>query len=186
MGMLMQMRKGNYTNKDAVENGIRYITRTRENEWRGEELIKWGGAGIGYYTSPELAILQFCGVQKVNGIEARGGRRLFHEVFNLRDVEFEQLGSNYDYVYQIAMRCAGYYFYMGHQVVFAIHHARSDQKGNRGVHIHFVVNAINFLTGAKWHTGMRQSFGREQIFNQFMRDLVEEKFNPLEFCFSVN
>lgn len=181
MGMLMQMRRGSYVNKDAVENCVRYITRTRANEYRGNELIAWGGAGVGYYDLPEFVIQQFSGVQKTYGIEGRGGRRLYHETFNLTDAEFEQLGRNYDLVNQIAIKCAEFYYLMGHQVVFAVHHARSNQKGNRGVHIHFVVNAVNFMTGEKWHTGMRQSFMREQKFNQIMRDVIEEKFNPLEF-----
>lgn len=179
MGMLMQMREGNYTNKNAVGNCIRYITRTRINENRQGELIAWGGMGVGCYTVPELAIQQFCGVQKAYG---KGGRKLFHEVYNLRDEEFERLGCNYVFVYQIAVRCAEYYYRFGHQVVFAIHHVRNVQKGNKGVHIHFVINSVNFMTGGKWHTGMKESYGREMMFNQIMRDFVEEKFNPLEFA----
>lgn len=178
MGMLMQMREGNYTNKTAMENCIRYATRTRVNEERQDELIGWGGMGVGCYTVPELAIQQFCGVQKVYG---KGGRKLHHEVFNLTSMEFERLGCNYDYVYQIAARCAEYYYFMGYQVVFAIHHARNAQKGNKGVHLHFVVNSVNFMTGGKWHTGMRESYVRERMFNQIMIDFIDEKFNPLEF-----
>ena len=177
----MQMRYGNYTNKNAVENCIRYITRTGANEDRRHELSAWGGAGVGCYAAPELVIQQFCGVQKVYGIDRRGGRRLFHEVYNLTDREFESLGRNYDFVYQIAMKCAEYYYLMGHQVVFAIHHTRNVQMGNKGVHIHFVVNSINFMTGGKWHTRMRESYKREQIFNQNMREFIEDNFYPLEF-----
>ena len=182
MGMLIQMTLGSYTNEEAVENCIRYITRTRANEDRREELIAWGGMGVGCYTVPELAIQQFCGVQKVYG---KDGRKLFHEVYNLRDEEFEKLGCNYDFVYQIGVKCAEYYYLMGHQVVFAIHHARNAQKGNKGVHIHFVVNSVNFMTGGKWHTGMKESYGRNLMFDQIMKDFVEERFNPLEFMPSV-
>lgn len=45
MAMLTMMgrRKGNYMNEDAVGKVIRYITRTRKNEDRADELITWGG-----------------------------------------------------------------------------------------------------------------------------------------------
>ena len=182
MGMLMQMTYGNYTNKDAIENCIRYITRTRVNEDRQNELIGWGGMGIGCYTVPELAIQQFRGVQRAYG---KDGRKLYHEVFNLTDMEFEGLRCNYDFIYQIAAKCAEYYYQLGYQVIFAVHHARNVQKRNKGVHIHFVVNSVNFMTGGKWHTGKRESYGRGLMFNQIMRDFVEERFNPLEFMPSV-
>lgn len=179
--MLMQMRRGSYTNKDAVENCIRYITRTRANEQRENELIAWGGVGVGCYASPELAIQQFCCVQKIYGIDKRGGRRVHHEVYNFMDEEFEKLGRNYEYVYQIAMKCAEYYYYMGHQVVFAIHHVRNAERENKGLHIHFVINSVNFFTGRKWHTGIQETYGRELLFGQIVRNFIEERCNPLEF-----
>ena len=178
MGILVQMTYGNYTNKDAIENGIRYITRTRIKEDRKNELIGWGGVGVGFYAEPELVIQQFRGVQRAYG---KDGRKIFHEVYNLMDAEFEQLFCNYDFVYQIAVRCAEYYYLMGYQVVFAVHHAINAQKGNKGVHIHFVVNSVNYITGEKWHTGMRETYRRGIMFNQIMRDYIEERFNPLEF-----
>lgn len=176
------MTYGNYTNKDAIEKCIRYITRTRVNEDRKNELIGWGGVGVGFYTVPELVIQQFRGVQRAYG---KDGRKIFHEVYNFLDEEFEQLFCNYDFVYQIAVKCAEYYYLMGNQVVFAVHHARNAQKGNKHVHIHFVVNPVNYMTGEKWHTGMRESYGRGLMFNQIMRDFIEERFNPLEFMPSV-
>ncbi len=169
MAMLIMMRYGNYTNSNAVENLIRYITRTRKQEERANELIAWGGWGIGCYATPELVIGQFRSVQKLYGIEARGGRRLFHEVLKLTDQEFEQLGLDYDKLFQIAVRCAEYYYRMGHQVVFAIHYSKVN---NMGVHIHFVVNAVNFMTGKKWHTNMRENYHRDQWFNEKMREFM--------------
>lgn len=45
MAILITMRKGKYTNNDAVENVLRYVTRTRPMEDRADELIAWGGWG---------------------------------------------------------------------------------------------------------------------------------------------
>ena len=54
--------------------------------------------------------------------------------------------------------------------------------GNKGAHIHFVVNTVNFMTGKKWHTNFRQSYNREQDFNRNIIDTVCERvIEPLEF-----
>lgn len=185
MAMLTMMgrKKGNYMNENAVENVIRYITRTRKNEDRADELITWGGMGVGCYASPELVIEQFRAVQKVYGKNTDGGRRIYHETLGFREEEFERMWRDYGLVYQIAVECAKRYYSVGHQVVFAIHHAPKDGiVGNKGVHIHFVVNTVNFMTGKKWHTNFRQSYAREQDFNRNIRDAVCERIiEPLYF-----
>ena len=168
MAMLMMMRQGNYTNKNAVENVIRYITRTGDKEEHREELVAWGGMGVGCYATPELVIRQFCRVQDCYNIEGRGGRRVFHEVLNITEEEFVWMGRSYDSVYQTAMKCAEFYYSMGFQVVFAVHHSKNRQVWNQGVHIHFVVNSVNYMTGRKWHTGIRESYTREKTFDENM------------------
>ena len=186
MAMLTMMgrRKGNYMNEDAVEKVIRYITRIRPNEDRADELIAWSGMGVGCYASPELVIEQFCAVQEVYGIKAKGGRRIYHEVLGIREEEFERMWRDYGLVYQIAAECAQRYYSRGHQVVFAIHHAPKDsQTGNSGVHIHFAVNTVNFMTGRRWHSYFRESYNREQDFNRNMRyKVVERIIEPLYFA----
>lgn len=183
MAMLMMMRYGNYTNDDAVEKVIRYITRTRKNEDRSNELIAWGGMGVGCYATPELVIEQFRRVQDTYGMNVKGGRRIFHETLGIRDEEFERMWRDYNLVYQIAMKCAEQYYSMGHQVVFAVHHAPKDNRGgNKGVHIHFVVNTVNFITGRRWHTNFRQSDSREKMFAQNMESHINSRLKePLFF-----
>lgn len=185
MAMLTMMgrEKGSYTNADAVENVIRYITRTRPEEDRANELIAWSGMGVGCYASPELVIEQFRTVQEVYGKETNGGRKIYHEILGFQEAEFERMWRDYNLVYQIAVECAKRYYSMGHQVVFAIHHALRDRQiGNKGVHIHFAVNTVNFMTGKKWHTSFRQSDVREWDFNQNMIDATNERIiEPLYF-----
>lgn len=176
MAMLMMMREGNYTNPDAIENVIRYITRTRRNETRGDELLAWGGMGVGCYASPELMIEQFHYVQMAYGIN-ENGRMLYHEIFNITDEEFNKLGNDYNRVNLIALECAKVYYSNGYQVAFAIHDDRKKIGTNKRVHIHFVVNAVNFSTGRKWHTSMKESFNRERSFNGILEGFMLEKPN---------
>ena len=42
-------KKKNYTNLDAVEYLIHYVTRTRENEDRAGDLIAYGAVGADYF-----------------------------------------------------------------------------------------------------------------------------------------
>ena len=111
--------------------------------------------GIATYQTPELVIKQFCRLQTVYGIAARGGSRVFHEVLEIKEDEFVKLGYDYARVWETAITCE-------------IH----CHGGNKGIHIHFVVNTISFLTGKKWHTSMRRNYTREQNFNDCMREAM--------------
>ena len=64
MGKLFDMNYGGYFNEDAVSNVIRYITRTRKNEDRKNELIGWGSYNTLNMGTPEFVIKQFLDVQK--------------------------------------------------------------------------------------------------------------------------
>lgn len=177
MGILLTMNWGNYTNSNAVSNVIYYVTRTGKRADRADELQGYGGCGIGIYDNSEDIIQQFLCVQNCYGIKNRGGRRMYHEVFCLDDEEFNGIGCSVTILNQIAMECAKIYFDLGHQVVYAIHH-EIEKKW----HIHFAVNSINFLNGKKWHTGMRESTGRERRFNEILRYFIGKQYvAPLYF-----
>lgn len=172
MALLTMMKYGRYQNKDAVENVLRYIMRVRKYEDRANELLAYGGAGVPLYATPELMIQKFLYVQKLFHIDSRKGRRMHHEVLNLRDEEYEKLGSSIQNLYQYALNCCMVYFEQGHQVVFAIHWERCKR-----LHIHFAVNTINFITGKKWHTSMNEVADRERIFRHLLNvhiKVVEE------------
>lgn len=156
-------KKGNYTNEDAVENVRHYVTRTRENEERGDDLINYGAVGADYFHSVDNMIQQFRYVQYVYGINSRRGRRMYHEVLNLKDCEFERLGRNPEVLWQVGMECCQVYFQMGHQAVFAVH-----WEPEKRCHIHFAVNTINFQNGWKWHTTLPEIKQREGIFNEIL------------------
>ncbi len=163
---IIDRRKSNYTNKNAVENVIRYVTRTRVEETRAGELISYGGAGVGYYLPIEEIIWQFLLVQNIYNINARKGKRIYHEVFRLSEEDFRQLNCSYERVNEFAMQICQWYYRMGHQVVYAIHF-----DANLGIHIHLVVNTINFRNGLKWHTSMVDLGNRQFVYNRILYDL---------------
>lgn len=173
-------KHSNYSNLDAVKKLIRYITRTRESEDREKDLIAYGAAGAGYDFHPDIIIKQFLYVQNEYAINSRGGRRMYHEVFNLYD--FEAADLNYDrmQLFCLGMECSKIYFKMGFQAIFAVHWERGKHY-----HIHFAVNSINFTNGLKWHTSLEEIKQREDLFNQILfRQQITLKgaVSPIIFC----
>lgn len=158
-----------YTNPDAVENVIRYVTRTRLNEQRAKELIAIGGKGIYYNLPVERIISQFLATQEVFNINQRGGRRIVHEIISLSDQDFANLNYDYRHVYLHAEAICEYYFSLGHQVLFAIHH-----DPEKKVHIHFVVNSINYTNGKKYHSSKQDLQARKEEFNSIFDDEVKK------------
>ena len=177
MAKLFKMNYGGYYNTDAVENVIRYITRTRANEMKEEELICWGSYNTLIYNEagipdPEVAINQFLGVQMFYDIKKRKGKRMYHETLNLLpDEYFFLLGDQYRFPC-LLYECCKYYDNMGFQVVYALHLSKS-----KGVHIHFAINAVNYKSGLKWHTLGYDDWLRQQAFNSYIYDQNLECLN---------
>lgn len=156
-------KKGLFTNKNAVENLIKYITRTRLNEQRASELIAYGGPSIGNYYYPEEIIAQFLGVQNLYNINNRCGRRMYHEILSFTDTEFKYLNYNYEVIKSIAAEICKIFFDRGHQVLYGIHFSEEQR-----LHIHFAVNTINFRTGLKLHSTKTDLEERERYCNQII------------------
>lgn len=180
----VRYKNQNYSNEDAVENLLHYVTRTRENEKRKDDLINYGAVGADYFHSVDDMIKQFRYVQYIHGINTRRGRRMYHEVFNLDDCELERLAYLPDMLWQVGMECCQIYYQIGHQAVFAVH-----WEPEKRCHIHFAVNSINFITGLKWHTKLPEIKERERIFNDILRRyqiMTTGAIEPLEFLDSEN
>lgn len=176
-------KERNYSNVDAVENLLRYITRTRKNEDRKDDLINYGAMGTDYFHSVDNMIQQFRYIQYIHGINTRRGRRMYHEILNLKDCEFERLAHSSEMLWQVGMECSQVYYQMGHQTVFAVH-----WEPVKRCHIHFAVNTINFWNGRKWHTTLPEIKQREGMFNEILRKyqiMATGAIEPLEFVSSV-
>lgn len=160
MANLINIHRGNYTNVNAVENVIRYVTRTRINEDRAHELFSFGGAGVSLHLGVEVIISQFLYAQN---IYQKGGRQLLHESFGLKDDDFAEINYDLRILDQIAKECCQIYFSKGFQVIYAVHDPDDDEK-----HIHFVVNGVSYRNGKKWHSSISEDNARECMFNEFL------------------
>lgn len=155
----------NYANKNAVKFVIDDITRNRENEKYAYQLLGYGAIGANQFLSVEDIIATFCYVQQAYDIDKRRGRRMYHEVFWFSLEELKMLKWNvelmWQYAYDIAME---FWYKKGHQVIFSIHY---DLQGQ--YHIHFAVNTINYLTGAKLATYKKDLAEREIACNTILQ-----------------
>ena len=172
MGKLIQRTRGTYVNDDAVENVIRYVTRTRAGEDRRNELIFFGGAGVAQ--EPEQMITQFKYIQRAFRSGANLGRKITHETFSFHQQEIQEL--DLDKLMKFAYRCAFYYYSLGYQVVYAMHY-----NENQDYHIHFAVNAVNYRNGKKWHSSMRDLAMREGLFNRYLYE-AKNGLIPIQLC----
>ena len=166
MAKLNFLSYGNYMNPDAVSNVLKYILRIRENEKRAHELLDYGGIGVPTYAEPNDYIASFLYVQTIFNINKRKGRRLAHETLNFTQTEESFLLNNRAILHELAYSCANTYFIQGHQVVFAIHYDEAKR-----LHIHFAINAINYITGYKYHISLNDRLKREVLFNNIITDL---------------
>ena len=151
-----------YKSETAIENLLRYVTRTQKNGVNTNDVVSIGGAGVFLYIGIEPVIQSFRDVQKAYGITS--GRRMAHEVFSFSNEDFVEYGCDYNRVILLANEMCSYYFNQGFQVVYAIHH-----ELGKFVHIHFAINAVNYKTGRKYHLD-RNGYEQNKLLFQSMFD----------------
>ena len=145
MAQLITVTTGNYTNKDAISNTIRYITRTRINEDRKHELVSYGSPNVtcfGGEEAIERAIKEFKDIQRY--YSKTEGRKVHHETLNLTDEEAKSFinGAQID---AFALDCSRVFDKQGYQVIYAAHYSNKYR-----LHVHFIVNSVNYRTGNKY------------------------------------
>lgn len=156
--------KRNYTNSDAPEKLIRYITRTNRNP--REDLITWGGIGVTEFGGMKAVIEQFYMIQEAYQRKGDFGRYMDHEIFSLSaGAEKDILENNAD-IDGIARKMARDIYERDHcQVVYGVH--KSDGNDSR-MHIHFGINTVDFQTKRKWRENKRQTKERGERFQQIV------------------
>lgn len=166
MAVLLKMGNGKhegYKNYNAVSKVLKYVLRIRKNEDRQNELLAFGGRGVITCYGGEEIINEFLYVQDIYRIDARKGRRMHHEVVSLNEAEFSKLGNDLRVLQAITEEFCDVYYSQGFQVVYAIHWDREKR-----LHIHFAINAVNYINGKKFHTSMNETKLREHYFNRIM------------------
>ena len=151
---------GKYANENAIPNVIRYITRTRPNETRAGELIDFGACGASN-TFPEMMIRQFEYIQRVYPSQCREPRRIWHEILSLDNQEHEIMMNAVFLLIDLAKACCQYYYYeMGFQAAYAVHHADATKR----LHIHFAINTTSCINGKKRHESKNDFEQRRLLF----------------------
>ena len=140
--LAIQINCHKYKNLDSPEKLIRYITRTRGNEDKADDLLLWGHpAGYTYPKTVEDIIYEIKYVQK--GYKTHGSL-MCHYVIRLRADTFDKMNGSIYTLGNYAVECCNHLFNLGHQSCFAIH-----QSSDQGLHIHLAINSVNFRNGHK-------------------------------------
>lgn len=157
-----------YENEDAIENTIRYITRTRKtgNE---DDLILSGAFGCCNELTSEDWILQFKKVQEFCR-DKKIASKVAHEIFTFTNEEIELIVASELNLFCLINDMGSLYYNSGHQVIYAVHYGMDSADGldtQKKLHVHFVINIVNFENGNLLPTRLSSkpmSFG-----NQFFR-----------------
>jgi len=140
--LMINVNKFEYKNKDSANKLIRYITRTRPDEDRANELLSYGFTyGNGYMKPIDHVIKEF---EYIHNYYSAEGCLMCHYVMQISDRIFTRMNNDLKLLDAYAQECCRYIMEMGHQVCYAIHYSKEDR-----LHIHFAINAINFMTGHK-------------------------------------
>ena len=176
-GEITRRKVDYFKNKNAVENLINYVLRTRKNEMRRADLKAWYAWGASSYSGSEEIINQFQYVQNIYGIEMRSGRKMYHFLYSFSDEERTLIGFRYTLALEIAVKQAERFWNMGFQTVCAVH-----DEFEKKLHIHFAVNAINYITGNKLHYNFNQLNELEADFNNITAISLRQTSPPNAIC----
>ena len=136
----IQLHPREYTNRTAISNVIHYITRTRPNEDRKNELLSYGTAtGWPNVKSPEEIIDEFEYIAKSYHTK---GSRLVHYSIQISESVMDKIGS-ISQLNACLVECCKYIFRScGFQSCYAVHY--SEEKK---LHAHLVINSTSYYNG---------------------------------------
>ena len=152
-----------YKNEESIEKVIRYITRTRMNETRADELISVGGCGVTFNYGTHYIVEQIIQTQEIYDIEDKCGRRLYHETLSFSDDEVLFLGD-LKLLDDIAYETCRYYYNKGFESLYAVHYGETNHY-----HIHIVHNSVNFMNGRKYHQDVNEMYEKRAVFDHIVR-----------------
>ena len=143
MAQVIQLHPREYKNNDAIIRVIEYITRTRENETKADQLICWGDhAGCHHGKTPAQTIAEY---EYPHRIFHKTGSKLLHFSIRLLPSEFQRMNFDFERLANYAIHCCQYIFSMGYQCCFAIH--CTDEPD---IHIHLVMNSVSYQDDHKF------------------------------------
>jgi len=146
---LIKVVPGKYDNCDALKKTFDYCTK---KIYDGEGCKYWDGAGICSY-STDSAVFDMIQVKYYHGKMDK--KQLHHFVIHLKRKEIDDYceygsyGMKYDkrndqgFDTVIGLETCEIIYNLGYQNAFFLHEDSSCY------HIHFILNSVNFITGAK-------------------------------------
>lgn len=135
---ILKIIPGEYLNPDALEKLIHgYVFR---------KALRIGGFGV----DPECAAEQMHTVKRY--WNQTHGKQLHHFVLSFNQWESKEVSSSYQLMLGAYDVCQ--YYADEYQIVFGLHRPASSTNW----HIHFVVNNVNFVTGARLPDNIRQDY----------------------------
>lgn len=158
-----------YANPDAPKKVLEYISRT--NGMPTDDLVAWGGLGVWEFLGVDIVIDQFYVAQKKHTRKGDFGRYVDHEIFSFSTEAENAINESKLDVDEIARKMAyDIYDYDNCQVAYAVHHRSEIDKY---LHIHFVINTVNYITGNKRRENINQTKEREKRFNKIVDDAIK-------------
>lgn len=127
--------KGKYNNADAIDKLISYIFNSQKTTHNIT------GVTSAFPLEKYKIIQQFNKVQIYH--RNAKGRKAYHLIVSFSEKE-EALFRLKDYR-KIGYKIAAYFDNAHHQTAFALH------ENTDNLHIHFAINAVNYITGKKYH-----------------------------------
>lgn len=144
MALITQLHPREYKNKDAARKVIEYISRTRENETKADELICFGdNAGYRHGKTPAQIAAEYQFVQ--HKFFHKTGSLIMHFSIEITFEEFHKLNNDWYRLANYAVDCCRYIYNLGYQCCFAIHHTKKPS-----IHIHLVVNTVSYINDHKF------------------------------------
>lgn len=142
MGILINNAgRGNYTNKDSVQNLIHYITRADGSSKEGEgDVLCTGAYGAVDFLGTAFTITQFEDIQSCYIRAGKKARYADHEIFTFSSETSRLLNENPKALPELARQMAAVISDGQYQVYYGVH------AGEKKLHIHFAVNTVNFCT----------------------------------------
>ncbi|OUQ13517.1 hypothetical protein B5E84_17285 [Lachnoclostridium sp. An14] len=181
--LVNRARKSSYCQEGDIGRVVRYVIRQREFEDRADELISWGACGLPEWEDADVIVETFRVPQRQYRRKGAFGRFLDHEVYDFSPFEQTEMESRNLEVDGIGRAMARNIYREGFQVLYAVH--RKADSGD--LHIHFVINTVNFKTGKKRHENKTAVSERRKAFHEIVNEEIrkaQSKKRILEKAFS--
>lgn len=132
-----------YSNDDVLENLVSYALEINKDKLNvSKQEVMWCGFGVNTYT-PQYAINSMNTIKRLYNNEA--GRQAEHFIISIYQHRNYGVSHRINIAQNLMYEAGNFLVNMGYQSICGIH----NNEGN--VHIHFIVNSVNYMDGKKIH-----------------------------------